>query len=192
MTTRTAEARRHLLMLRYIAPADERRKEISDTFRAGTGAKLRHGIEKPDLKTTAVPGDSSILGRLTKIESQNRRLRLVLLAVILLVAYLGFMQLFPDSVIVKQTLLESEEVKLIDKSGATRLFLRMYSRVPVLQIIDSKGKPRMSIGLRFDDTPFIDLSDHTGKTRATFEMTEDDEPTLRLFDANGETSFAIN
>lgn len=102
------------------------------------------------------------------------------------------MQLFPDSVIVKQTLLESEEVKLIDKSGATRLFLRMYSRVPVLQIIDSKGKPRMSIGLRFDDTPFIDLSDHTGKTRATFEMTEDDEPTLRLFDANGETSFAIN
>ena len=69
---------------------------------------LRHGIEKPELKTSAVPGDSSILDRLTKIESQNRRLRLVLLAVILLVAYLGFMQLFADSVIVKQTLLESE------------------------------------------------------------------------------------
>lgn len=71
------------------------------------GRKFGHGIEKSELKTSAVPGDSSSLDRSTKIESHNRRLRLLLLAVALLVAYLGFMLLFPDSVIVKQALLES-------------------------------------------------------------------------------------
>ena len=96
------------------------------------------------------------------------------------------------SVIVQQTLMESEEVKLVDNAGNTRLFLRMYSRVPVLQLLDTNAKPRMSLGLRFDDTPFIDLSDKTGRTRATFEMTDKDEPTLKLFDKDGEVSFAIN
>ena len=60
------------------------------------------------------------------------------------------------------------------------------------QIIDNNGKPRMSLGLRFDDTPFIDLSDARGRTRATLEMTEDDEPALHLFDENGTTKFKIN
>ena len=100
--------------------------------------------------------------------------------------------IFPDSILVKQILMESEEVKLVDNTGKTRLFLRMYSRVPVLQLLDTNGKHRMSLGLRFDDTPFIDLSDKTGRTRATFEMTAKDEPTLKLFNEDGEVSFAIN
>ena len=51
-------------------------------------------------------------------------------------------------------------------------------------IIDSNGKPRMSLGLRFDDSPFVDLSDRSGRTRATFEITEDNAPALRMFDEN--------
>jgi hypothetical protein len=58
--------------------------------------------------------------------------------------------------------------------------------------MDSNGKPRMSLGLRFDDTPFLDLSDSTGRTRATFEMTEQDAPALRMFDQNGNPTFTIN
>lgn len=140
----------------------------------------------------APPGQlAGLAARVTKIEKQNRRLKYAIAALVVLAGYMVFDQFVPDSVIVKQTLLESEEVKLIDKMGNTRFFLRMYSRVPVLQLLDTNGKPRMSLGLRFDDTPFIDLSDKTGQTRATFEMTEKDEPTLSLFDENGDTTFTI-
>ena len=93
--------------------------------------------------------------------------------------------------IVRQTLMESRELKLLDNDGNPRMFVRMYSKVPVLQLLDRNGKPRLSMGLRFDDTPFLDLSDRTGRTRATLEMTGDDAPTLQLFDENGETSFKI-
>ena len=61
-----------------------------------------------------------------------------------------------------------------------------------MQLLDTSGKPRLSLGMRFDDTPFIDLSDRTGRTRATLELTEKDEPALRLFDENGEPTFNIN
>ncbi len=59
-------------------------------------------------------------------------------------------------------------------------------------LIGENGKPRMSIGLRFDDTPFIDLSDKDGETRAMFEMTHEDKPMLSLRDKDGNTTFKIN
>lgn len=140
----------------------------------------------------AEPGTPVLGRRLDKLEKQNFRLKLSMVALVLLVAYIAFGQSITDNIIVKQTLLESKELKLLDNEGNARLFLRMYSRVPVLQLLDAKGKPRMSLGMRFDDTPFIDLSDSTGRTRATLEMTGTDEPALRLFDAKGEPTFIIN
>lgn len=141
----------------------------------------------------ADPGSTPALSRrLDKLEKQNFRLKLSMVALVLLVAYIAFGQSITDNIIVKQTLLESKELKLLDNEGNARLFLRMYSRVPVLQLLDAKGKPRMSLGMRFDDTPFIDLSDSTGRTRATLEMTGTDEPALRLFDEKGEPTFIIN
>ena len=130
--------------------------------------------------------------RLGKLEKQNFRMKLALVVLVMVVGYLGFEQVITESTIVRQTLMESRELKLLDNDGNPRLFLRMYSRVPVLQLLDSSGKPRMSLGMRFDDTPFIDLSDRTGRTRATLEMTEKDEPALSLFDENGEPTFKIN
>jgi hypothetical protein len=114
--------------------------------------------------------------------------------VILALAAVGFLfdGLLVEHVIVRQKLMESKELTLLDNDGNARLFLRMYSKVPVIQIMDSNGKPRMSLGLRFDDTPFLDLSDRSGRTRATFEITEDDAPALRMFDQNGNRTFNIN
>jgi len=134
----------------------------------------------------------SIRRRLERVERQNRWMRLGFLILLLLGGYAVADKLDLDQAIVKQTLLESQELKLIDNDGNARLFVRMYSRVPVLQVLDSTGKPRMSLGLRFDDTPFIDLSDAQGRTRATFEMTEEDAPAMRLIDESGETTFRIN
>ena len=134
----------------------------------------------------------SIRRRLERVERQNRWMRLGFLLLLLLGGFAVSDKLDLDQVIVRQTLLESKELKLMDNDGNARLFIRMYSRVPVLQMLDAAGKPRMSLGLRFDDTPFIDLSDGQGRTRATFEMTEEDTPAMRLMDENGDTTFRIN
>lgn len=134
----------------------------------------------------------SIRRRLERVERQNRWMRLGFLLLLLLGGIAVSDKINLDQVIVRQTLLESQELKLIDSDGNARLFVRMYSRVPVLQVLDAAGKPRMSLGLRFDDTPFIDLSDANGRTRATFEMTEEDAPAMRLMDASGNTTFRIN
>ena len=148
----------------------------------------------PDTPASTAPVDAEpeFIKRLDKVEKQNFRMKLALVVLVMIVGYLGFEQIVTDSTIIRQTLMESRELKLLDNNGNARLFLRMYSRVPVLQLLDSHGKPRMSLGMRFDDTPFIDLSDKTGRTRATLELNENDEPALRLLDENGEPTFKIN
>ncbi len=134
----------------------------------------------------------SIRRRLERVERQNRWMRLGFLLLLLLGGFAVSDKLDFDRIVVRQTLFESRELKLLDNDGNARLFIRMYSRVPVLQVMDASGKPRMSLGLRFDDTPFIDLSDAQGRTRASFEMTEEDAPAVRLMDENGKTTFRIN
>ncbi len=134
----------------------------------------------------------SIRRRLERVERQNRWMRLGFLLLLLLGGFAVSNKLNLDQVVVRQTLVESSELKLLDNDGNARLFIRMYSRVPVIQVLDASGKPRMSLGLRFDDTPFIDLSDGHGRTRASFEMTEEDTPAMRLMDENGKTTFRIN
>lgn len=133
-----------------------------------------------------------IASRLDRLERQHRRTRVVVVALLLLGAYLVFVELAPRQLVVEKTHVESKELKLTDAAGTTRMFLRMYSDAPVLQLMDSHGQARLSLGMRFDDTPFIALSDGNGQTRATLEMTEGDEPALRLYDANGDPSFHAN
>ena len=130
--------------------------------------------------------------RLDRLEKQNKWMRVAMVLLVVVTAYFGLDRVIPASVMVQKNMTDSQQVKLVDSAGNTRFFLRMYSRVPVLQLLDTSGKPRMSLGLRFDDTPFLDLSDKTGTTRATFEMTAEDEPTLRLFNADGTATFKIN
>jgi hypothetical protein len=168
-----------------------------DAARERSGDDTQPGHRRSGQKGRAVahgPGlpVESIRRRLDRVERQNRWMRLGFLLLLLLGGYAVSDRFDFDRIIVRQTLIESQELKLIDNDGNARLFLRMYSRVPVLQVMDATGKPRMSLGLRFDDTPFIDLSDSTGRTRATFEMTEDDVPAMRLMDENGNTTFRIN
>ena len=153
----------------------------------------RHAEQQsaPVTRAMGLPVES-IRRRLERVERQNRWMRLGFLVLLLLGGYAVSDKLNLEQAIVRQTLLESQELKLLDHNGNARLFVRMYSRVPVLQVLDATGKPRMSLGLRFDDTPFIDLSDGQGRTRATFEMTEEDAPAMRLMDESGQTTFRIN
>ena len=93
--------------------------------------------------------EEEIHKRLGKLEKQNFRMKLALVVLVMVVGYLGFEQVLTGSTIIRQTLMESREIKLLDNDGNPRLFLRMYSRVPVLQLLDSNGKPRMSLGDAF-------------------------------------------
>ena len=130
--------------------------------------------------------------RLDRVERQNGWLKFLVLVLTLGATYTLYNEIFPDGVLIQKTMMESKELKITDADGNPRLFLRMYSRVPVLQLMDGNGRPRMSLGLRFDDTPFIDLSDQRGNTRATLEINQEDAAALRLYDENGEVSFKIN
>ena len=128
---------------------------------------------------------SELEQRLCRLERQLRWLKL---GVATLIAGFGWF-LYTGTIsphdMVRETLTESQELKLVDSDGTPRLFLRMYSRVPVLQILDKNGKPRMSLGLRYDETPFFDLSDRSGRKRVSLEMTADDQPRLEILDAQG-------
>jgi hypothetical protein len=174
------------------AAAEQRQagqENTSDDTLPGYRRAEQHG--PPTERPVGLPVES-IRRRLERVERQNRWMRLGFLLLLLLGGYAISDKLNLDQVVVRQTLLESKELKLLDNDGNARLFVRMYSRVPVLQVLDTSGKPRMSLGLRFDDTPFIDLSDAKGRTRATFEMTEEDAPAMRLIDEDGRTTFRIN
>jgi hypothetical protein len=168
---------------------DAAEEHTSDDTQPG----YRHAGQKtpPVERAMGLPVES-IRRRLERVERQNRWMRLGFLLLLLLGGFAVSDKISLDQVVVRQTLLESQELKLLDNDGNARLFVRMYSRVPVLQVLDTAGKPRMSLGLRFDDTPFIDLSDGHGRTRATFEMTEEDAPAMRLMDESGQTTFRIN
>jgi hypothetical protein len=173
--------------------ADARHDAAREHSGDDTQPGYRHaGQESPPVEHGPSLTVESIRRRLELVERQNRWMRLGFLLLLLLGGYAVSDQFSLERVIVRQTLIESQELKLIDNDGNPRLFLRMYSRVPVLQVLDASGKPRMSLGLRFDDTPFIDLSDGKGRTRATFEMTAEDAPAMRLMDENGKTTFRIN
>jgi len=171
------------------APASgpaEANADAADTASADAESALGPGLV---VEQTSV---DELLLRLARLERRLRMQFFALLLVVLVGAWTLLDGFLVEDVVVRQKLMESRELTLIDNEGNARLFLRMYSKVPVLQIMDSDGRPRMSMGLRFDNTPFLDLSDRRGRTRASLEMTEDDAPALRLFDENGTPTFNIN
>lgn len=134
--------------------------------------------------------------RLARLERWNRRLSYALFGCVAAVMALA---LFMVSVNARSTvegqaagLGQSQEIKLVDAAGRSRLLLRMYSGLPIMQLMDEGGQTRLAFGLRFDNAPFVDLSDGSGKTRASLFLNDSDEPALRLFDKDGAATFSVN
>ncbi len=130
--------------------------------------------------------------RLHKAERQSRWLKYSLLIMAPLLIYVFIGQELPHQLVQRESLLAADRMQLFDEKGNTRMYMHVYSGVPVVQLIDENGMPRLSLGLRYDDSPFISLSDVRGRTRASLQVGEDDQPTLQLFDENGESSFSAN
>ena len=130
--------------------------------------------------------------RLHKAERQSRWLKYALLVMAPMLIYVFIGQGLPEKLVKREALVASDRLQLFDENGNTRMYMRVYSGVPVVQLIDESGIPRLSMGLRYDDSPFISLSDGTGQTRASLQMDAEDNPALRLFDEKGEPSFSAN
>ena len=127
--------------------------------------------------------------RLQKAERQSRWLKYTLLIMAPLLVYVFLDQNLPAQLVEREKLVAADRMQLFDAAGNTRMYMRVYSGVPVIQLIDEKGKPRLSLGLRYDSSPFISLSDIEGQTRATLQVGANDEPALKLFDEEGNPSF---
>jgi hypothetical protein len=130
--------------------------------------------------------------RLHKAERQSRWLKYALFVMAPLLVYVFVAQEIPQQLIKREPLVAADRMQLFDENGNTRMYMRVYSGVPVVQLIDESGTPRLSLGLRYDDSPFISLSDVRGQTRASLQVGADDQPALKLFGANGEPSFSAN
>ncbi len=130
--------------------------------------------------------------RLQKAERQSRWLKYALIIMAPLLVYVFASQELPKHLVQKEPLLAADRLQLFDEQGSTRMYMRVYSGVPLVELIDENGMPRLSLGLRYDDSPFISLSDVRGQTRASLRVGADDTPALKLFDENGEPSFSAN
>jgi len=138
---------------------------------------------------------NALLARTERLERQIRRMGVAIFVLLAMFGYVLFTfvpgKSLHQDVTVKNTLVESEQFRLVDSSGRPQMLMKMYSEVPVVQIFDSKGETRISMGLRFDETPFIDLSDPAGRTRAAVEISKEGQPSFKLFDENGSPTFQV-
>ncbi|TFH50400.1 MAG: hypothetical protein E4H01_02475 [Lysobacterales bacterium] len=130
--------------------------------------------------------------RLHNAERQSRWLKYALFIMAPLLVYVFVGQEIPQRLTQREPLVAADRMRLFDEHGNTRMYMRVYSGVPVVQLIDESGTSRLSLGLRYDDSPFISLSDARGQTRASLQVGADDQPALKLFGANGEPSFSAN
>jgi hypothetical protein len=130
--------------------------------------------------------------RLQKAERQTRWLRYALVVMAPLLIYVFVGQELPRQLVQREALVAADHMQLFDENGKTRMYMRVYSGVPVVQLIDETGVPRLSLGLRYDDSPFINLSDGRGQTRASLQVGSDNQPALNLFNEAGDPSFSAN
>ena len=130
--------------------------------------------------------------RLHKAERQSRWLKYTLIVMAPLLIYVFVGQEIPERLVQREPLVAADRMQLFDADGNTRMYMRVYSGVPVVQLIDKSGIPRLSLGLRYDDSPFISLSDVNGQTRATLQVGDNDQPALKLFDEDGNPSFSAH
>jgi hypothetical protein len=135
---------------------------------------------------------SKMAQRLQNIEQKSRRLKYSLLIIVPLLLYVFVGQVFTELLVSRESLVTVDRMQLFDKQGNVRMFMRVYSGAPVVQLIDESGTPRLSLGLRYDDSPFINLSDVRGQTRAALQVGANDQPEFKLFDENGNASFIAN
>jgi hypothetical protein len=82
--------------------------------------------------------------------------------------------------------LAAQEIVLVDAAGHRHAVIRLNDEaLPVFQMFDHEGKPRIAIGFGKDAEAGLLLSDDKAKTRIVIGITSDAVPAVRLFDDAG-------
>jgi len=122
-----------------------------------------------------IPGPelSAVHARLEKLERQNRRMKGIGFAVLLVFGSAFLMgQAAPTPKVIK-----AERFEVVDANGKGRAVLAVYpDRSAGLTIFGVNGKPRATLGVQPSQTPSIDPSDI---------------PRLSLIDANGKERVSL-
>jgi hypothetical protein len=108
--------------------------------------------------------NDDVVRRLDALETQNRRLKQLLVVALALTAIVGARaQVAPGSV-------TGDRFVLVDAGNRTRATLELAmppqstTRYPVLTFLDGNGKPRLRLGLAARG-PMLELVDENGKTK---------------------------
>ena len=148
--------------------------------------------------------ETDLIGRLEKLERDNRRLKgFALTALVLATALTTIYATQP----VPQTI-TAHELNVVDSSGGVRVTMGIFSGRPgvavfdpqhkphAIMLVDSLGKPqivlgdlqgpRVGISVDSSERPSIGLEDAQGRARAVMALDSSGRPNVTLFDAQGE------
>lgn len=101
----------------------------------------------------------SIAQRLERVESENRRLKRLCLAAIVIVGAVLFMAQAPS-----HRTVEAQSFVLKDAAGRARAELSLAANdIPTLTMRDAKGEPRVTLGA--GDNPFLTMSNPDSSER---------------------------
>lgn len=130
--------------------------------------------------TPETPTLETVAQRLTRVEKQNRNLKRVLCAVILLMgAALLLGQAEPNHVV------EAQKFVLLDAEGKERAVLDSNEQGGAnLVLVDAKGKQRVNLGMTQSDT-LLSLLDSNEKVRAMLGTDSAHGTFLAINNANG-------
>src|SRR5262249_911360 len=127
------------------------------------------------MATPATPDAPALEQRLNALETQNRRLRLVVAGIALgMVLYAAWYSLFADPI--RTTVLEAQRVIVRDAAGRARVVLGTDGDQPD--------------AFNAQDNPCVLLYDEQGALRARLSATAE-VATLRLFDPDGRLRVAL-
>ena len=125
--------------------------------------------------------ERDLVGRLEKLERDNRRLKRLGAAALVLAAALGAIYA-TRPVPAKIT---AHEFDLVDRSGATRGFMGVRDGASNITLSDSQGKPGVVMAALSSGASGISLSDSQGKAGVAMTVSPSGEPSVGLSDSQG-------
>jgi hypothetical protein len=148
--------------------------------------------------------ETDLIGRLEKLERDNRRLKGSALAALVLATALATIYAAQP---VPQTI-TAHEFNVVDSSGGVRVIVGTFSGKPgiavfdpqhkphAIMVVEPSGKPEIILGdlqgprvgmmVDLSDRPNIALEDAQGRPRAVMALDSSGGPNISLFDPQGE------
>ena len=134
----------------------------------------------------------SIEERVERLEKQNKRLKLALGLLAVLLAVGVTMVTTRQEAIFGETV-KAQQFLLTDKGGKTRASLDVtIDGEPYLNLYDKAGKRRFAVGVLKSGEPSLGFLDKNGKRRVAIGIRTAGEPILRLSDKEGKSRVAIS